>query len=56
MTAFKKSPSNALGNPSQSLQTFNLLDYSARCCVFTFQSSFSEALLFCLLGNGPERT
>ena len=38
MTASKRSPSNALGNPSQSLQTFNLLDLQQ----FTLEKAYSN--------------
>jgi hypothetical protein len=38
MTASIKSPSNALGNPSQSLQTFNLLDLQQ----FTLEKAYSN--------------
>ena len=38
MTASKRRPSNALGNPSQSLQTFNLLDLQQ----FTLEKAYSN--------------
>lgn len=38
MTAAKRSPSNALGNPSQSLQTFSLFDLQQ----FTLEKSYSN--------------